>query len=99
MLNKLIENSMFFEKYSKDHEFCPNCGEKSYKITFRGYFLNLIDQGTYKDLDECECPNCGDLHVCHDQISKEEAEILMQLKDDEPKRNHIENIKNAPGNQ
>ena len=79
MISKSIDNSLFLDKYHTEHEFCPNCGEKSFKITISFNAFNLVDQTTYQDLDECECPKCGNIHTTHSKISETEAKILQSL--------------------
>jgi len=64
----LKEYREFMDEYDKNHECCPECGAKEHMTTLIGYVLNDDKKEEYKDLNRCECSNCGDVHTCHERV-------------------------------
>lgn len=58
----------FFRVYDLLHEVCPKCGSDNYESTCVGCLL--IDPETYKDENDCTCLDCGDQHIVHDRVQK-----------------------------
>ena len=78
----MIEKGYFFapyilvehmEEYYKQHKYCPNCGSVQYTTTLVEYALDINKKDEYKDLNLCECMNCGDKHSVHDRVPSFEA--------------------------
>jgi len=68
----LKKHESFMDEYYKKHELCPNCGHKGHTTTLIGYPLIVGEEENYQDKNICVCTNCGDRHITHDRISKEE---------------------------
>jgi len=66
----LKEYRKFMDKYHKEHECCPKCGNTGHSSTLMGYVLVDGEEDQYKDLNRCVCTNCKDGHSTHDRISK-----------------------------
>jgi len=62
----------FMAVYKKAHEVCPKCGSTSHSTTFMGYIMDSSKRDEYKDLNNCVCSECKDLHTMHDRIGNEE---------------------------
>jgi len=62
------EYTDFMSQYNKDHEVCPKCGTKEHTTTLMGYILDMDNKEKYKDLNNCKCSNCGDVHTCHERV-------------------------------
>ena len=65
------EYDRFMKDYKENHKYCPVCFRESYNITLVGYIFNLQQKDSYKDLNLCECINCGDKHTFHERVSKD----------------------------
>jgi predicted nucleic-acid-binding Zn-ribbon protein len=64
------ESSKFRTEYDLNHKYCPKCGSEEYFTTLVGFILNMDKKEEYKDLNTCECSNCGDTHTGHERIGK-----------------------------
>lgn len=62
------EYKEFISKYNRMHKVCPVCGSKRHTSTLMGYILNLDKKDEYKDLNVCNCLDCGDTHKTHDRV-------------------------------
>jgi rRNA maturation protein Nop10 len=67
-INKIIMKGKitydeFMEKYNLEHEVCPKCGSRQHILTLMGYVFDSSKPHEYKDLNKCECTNCGDKHI------------------------------------
>jgi hypothetical protein len=62
------EYNEFMEEYHKQHECCPKCGSDDHTSTLVGYILNMARKEEYKNLNKCECLECGDKHLVHDRV-------------------------------
>ena len=60
---------VFKSKYKEEHKYCPKCGSNSYITTLTGYPFYSDNPEGYKDLNDCTCSACGDVHTRHDRIS------------------------------
>lgn len=58
----------FRKKYKKDHAYCPKCKGENYRTTLAGYILDVNNLEAYKDLNECSCTSCGDVHTFHERV-------------------------------
>ena len=70
MEKQSLEHDKFKKEYKLKHQFCPKCGHSSCTTTLVAYVLYLDKKEDYKDLNRCECLNCGDRHSAHDRIEK-----------------------------
>jgi hypothetical protein len=59
----------FMKMYNKEHKVCPKCGSNKHTSTLMGYIFDNSKPDEYKDLNRCQCTNCGDQHTCHERIS------------------------------
>ena len=59
----------FMKQYDNKHELCPKCGSKEHISTLMGYLFDRNNKDDYKDLNTCNCLNCGDVHTFHERIS------------------------------
>lgn len=66
----------FMAKYRKKHEVCPKCGERGHLTTLMSFIMYSDRRDEYKNLNACECSECGDRHTAHDRISIEDFEKL-----------------------
>ena len=58
----------FMKMYALEHRYCPKCGSDSYSTTLMGYPLVQGEEQNYKDLNNCGCTNCGDVHTTHERV-------------------------------
>jgi hypothetical protein len=58
----------FMKEYHKQHKYCPKCGGEQHTTTLVGYVLNWDKKEEYKDMNRCECMECGDKHSAHDRV-------------------------------
>ena len=65
-----IRYGEFMKQYRLDHEVCPKCGSKDHSSTLVGYVFNSEHPEEYKNLNDCICVNCGDMHTYHERIKK-----------------------------
>lgn len=70
----------FMEEYYKQHECCPKCGQEEHSSTLVGYVFDHNKKDEYKDMNRCECMNCGDNHSIHDRICSSEIYNCDDLK-------------------
>ena len=68
------EYKEFMDAYRIKHEVCPNCGQKAHMTTLIGFIFNSSKPEEYKDLNNCTCVNCHDVHTYHERISIKEYE-------------------------
>jgi len=66
----LKEYREFMDKYNEEHEFCPKCGSKKHSTTLMGYPLIRGEEDKFRDLNQCVCTDCGDVHTTHERINK-----------------------------
>lgn len=64
----MSDYDVFMKKYRKEHGACPKCGATSHSTTLAGYILDMSNKEAYKDLNACECYECGDRHTAHDRV-------------------------------
>lgn len=58
----------FMKKYDEEHLCCPNCKEEGNFRTTLMYFVFYEDKPEeYKDLNECTCMKCKNIHTYHDR--------------------------------
>ena len=69
--NEKQEYDRFMKDYKENHKYCPVCFRESYNITLVDYIFNLQQKDSYKNLNLCECINCGDKHTFHERVSKD----------------------------
>jgi len=69
----------FREEYSRLHSYCPKCGDKYCTQTLFGYVLREDKLEEYKNRNVCICSKCGDRHIVHDRISKEQISTIIYL--------------------
>jgi len=69
-MNNDNEYNEFLENYNELHRCCPICGHDKFIATFVDYFLDLNNKENYKNLNECICLNCRDIHIFHERIKK-----------------------------
>lgn len=62
------EYDEFMKKYHENHSLCPNCKSNSYSTTLVGYILDWNNKEDYKDLNNCRCVNCNDVHTMHERL-------------------------------
>lgn len=74
----LKEYDEFMDDYDKKHQVCPICGSDDYISTLMGYVLDSDNPQDYKDLNQCTCQSCGDIHTYHDMISEEEYKLKKE---------------------
>ena len=65
-----VEYDEFMVNYCRLHEYCPKCGSTAHTRTLMGYILNMDKKEEYKDLNVCECSECGNVHTVHDRKHK-----------------------------
>jgi len=68
----ISEYDLFMKDYYLKHAVCPKCGSNICLTSLVGFALDMNNKEAYKDLNKCECDNCGDKHTQHDRISLEE---------------------------
>lgn len=68
--DKNTEYDDFMKEYSYIHKCCPNCGSESHSTTLIAYVLNMDKKDEYKDLNNCKCFSCGNVHITHDRVNQ-----------------------------
>ena len=58
------------KKYKEAHECCPECGAIGHRTTLMAYILDWSDPHSFKDENHCTCTECGDEHIAHDRVPK-----------------------------
>ena len=66
------EYEKFMKKYRKAHAVCPKCGSAKHTTTLIGFPLYMERKEDYKDLNKCNCIDCGHSCTSHELISKKE---------------------------
>ena len=59
----------FMGEYYLQHKYCPKCGATNHTSTLVAYVLNWDKKDEYKDMNRCECMECGDKHYVHDRVA------------------------------
>lgn len=62
----------FMKVYDERHALCPKCGHTGHSTTFAAFIMDADNREAYVDRNHCVCSKCGDKHIAHDRISKEE---------------------------
>lgn len=65
-----MNTELFRKQYNEEHKCCPKCGNEDHYSTMAGYILDVSKPEEYKNLNRCECVNCGDKHLAHDRVPK-----------------------------
>ena len=63
-----LDYKLFKARYRKAHECCPQCGSKDHTSTMAGYIMFEENRDAYKDLNQCVCQNCFNIHTCHERV-------------------------------
>ena len=63
-----VKSKQFRDEYKSNHRYCPKCGSEGHMTTLVGYVLNMDDKENYKNLNNCQCSNCGDKHTAHERV-------------------------------
>lgn len=70
----------FLKKYQEEHRYCPKCGSDKYMTTLVAYMVDIDNLNDYKDLNNCDCSDCGDKHIVHERISINELRKIKLNK-------------------
>lgn len=68
----LADYKAFMANYKEQHECCPICGSDSCLSTLMGYVMHADKRDQYRDMNRCTCTACGDVHIRHDRVPKQE---------------------------
>lgn len=63
-----VKSDNFKKEYYLNHKFCPKCGNEGHSTTLVGYILDMDKKEEYKDLNNCVCSKCGDIHTAHERV-------------------------------
>lgn len=65
--------SEFMEQYNSERICCPNCGSKGgYSQTIARFIFDASNPESYKNLNNCQCSQCGNTHTFHDRVKSVE---------------------------
>jgi hypothetical protein len=70
----------FVNEYHKKHKCCPKCGGENHTTTLMGFTLIVGKEEEYKDLNKCQCSDCGNIHTVHDRVEKLDVPKTHELK-------------------
>lgn len=65
-----IDIDNFKKEYNEKHKLCPKCGAEEYTTTLMAFVVDMDKKESYKDLNDCICRMCKDVHTFHERIPK-----------------------------
>jgi hypothetical protein len=66
---KESEFDKFMAEYETQHKLCPKCKAEEHSSTEVCYIPDMDHKDEYKDSNQCECANCGDIHTMHERVA------------------------------
>ena len=75
----LKEYNEFMTNYRIEHECCPKCGSIEHTTTLMG---NIKNGNNYKNLNQCVCVDCLDVHTCHERVKTNTSESIDIITED-----------------
>jgi hypothetical protein len=58
-------------QYELEHECCPKCKAVEYAITLYWHPYVIREYSEHKDLNECICIQCSNIHKIHNRVPKQ----------------------------
>lgn len=74
MCNKMIKFSINRKKHIDELKFCFLCGSESFKVTKYINTPDANDLKRFKDINKCDCFDCGFKHIFQDRKGKKNGE-------------------------